>query len=145
MNALVNGSLIEYKWFQPHFTANLFHLSLLFSLSLRMLIEEHRHGEGMTTTKKSNFASSSHDTDNYRYEHLKQLIQNNPQTWHNIVCPYVENTITITEWFICKYVNGNWFAYVEENAKFGQKGFWIPSETESMNQTPNLHHKRVRN
>lgn len=95
--------------------------------------------------KKSNFASSSHDTDNYRYEHLKQLIQNNPQTWHNIVCPYVENTITITEWFICKYVNGNWFAYVEENAKFGRKGFWIPSETESMNQTPNLHHKRVRN
>jgi hypothetical protein len=136
MNALVNGSLIEYKWFQPHFTANLFHLSLFPSLFF------HRFECLPSTAQASDDKNKKVILHHHLViqtiignEHLKQLIQNSPQTWHNIACPYVEHTITITKWFICKYEEWKLICIRRGGMSKLCERFEFLSEAESMNQT----------
>lgn len=104
---MVNGCLIEYKWFQPHFTANLFHLPL---------IEWHtRRGkawQGRQQQRKKVILHHHHhhDTDNYWEQALEAIDMEHPLSSEHRCLMYQH---TITKWFICKYrpVNGNWFAW----------------------------------
>lgn len=108
----VNGCLIEYKWFHPHFTANLFHLPL-----------DDCHGTshggegGAEAGKKMFFCIiiiiMLMIQTIIGNEHLKRLIQDtNAKTFFSFrQCVSLHTpsccSHTITEWFICKYRSAN--------------------------------------
>lgn len=106
---LVNGCLIEYKWFQPHFTANLFHLPLFLSFASNV----YRSAQGSNDNKKVILHHHLMIQTIIGNEHLKQLMQTPLK--HDTTSSAFMYQYTITKWFICKYVNGNWFAYIERN------------------------------
>lgn len=103
---MVNGCLIEYKWFQPHFIANLFHLPLSSSTESWM--------ESNNNKKKVILHHHHHDTDNYWERVFKAIdtehLLESTASLHVPTHKHNQQMIYIRKY---RSVKGNWFEYIQ--------------------------------